>query len=613
MIRSDNINRVGIFCFYDPYGKADRYIDFYLADFSKNLSRLIIVVNGELSDESRELFLKYSGDLIVRKNEGYDAWAVKTAIERIGWKELGLLDELVISNSTFFGPLFPLAEMFQGMADRDVDFWGITRHYGTEIDFLKTNPYGCIPEHIQSYFMVYRNSILKSKVFQDYWKTLPAIHSYSEAIGLYETYITRYFSEAGFKWDTWTGKNIFREYTDEPLKTFPVELMRDEKCPIVKRRAFFSERKDILEYLAVPTGKAIIDYLKDETDYDTDMIYENIIRTCHMTDIVSNLNLIHILSSEKSTENRKISPEKTVLVMHLYYADMAGHYLSFARNMPEGSSIFITTSSDKIRQLTEEQIKKDPDHHYEIIPTENRGRDISAMWVAARKKTYGFDLICFVHDKKSGQNKPGSVGISWGERNLCNLLKTKELINNIISLFDSQKYLGLLVTMPPIHGKYAEHYDHPWGTNYKITRKFLEKLDVNVPIDESKNPITAFGSCYWYRKAALEKLFSHDFHYEDFPEEPLAEDGTVSHAVERSLPFVAQSAGYYSGIAIEKEEAENEILTLDYFLRKGITVKMPDYTLYLEKEMRKYYKQTSLKWQLKHRVKKIFHIREEEE
>ncbi|MBQ7704067.1 MAG: hypothetical protein IJT73_01360, partial [Selenomonadaceae bacterium] len=52
---------------------------------------------------------------------------------------------------------------------------------------------------------------------------------------------------------------------------------------------------------------------------------------------------------------------------------------------------------------------------------------------------------------------------------------------------------------------------------------------------------------FWCRTAALEKITAYNWQVEDFPEEPMPDDGTVSHALERIFPFAAQAKGFYTG------------------------------------------------------------------
>ena len=64
-----------------------------------------------------------------------------------------------------------LAAVFQTMAGRNLDFWGIS--YGeTQEDITGFNRYGYIPNHLQSYFLVIEPLLLQSEEFYDYWEVL---------------------------------------------------------------------------------------------------------------------------------------------------------------------------------------------------------------------------------------------------------------------------------------------------------------------------------------------------------------------------------------------------------------------------------------------------------
>ena len=42
------MKRLGIFFFYEKNGYVDDFLTYYLADLCKNLSELVVVVNGKL-------------------------------------------------------------------------------------------------------------------------------------------------------------------------------------------------------------------------------------------------------------------------------------------------------------------------------------------------------------------------------------------------------------------------------------------------------------------------------------------------------------------------------------------------------------------------------------
>ena len=69
-------------------------------------------------------------------------------------------------------------------------------------------------------------------------------------------------------------------------------------------------------------------------------------------------------------------------------------------------------------------------------------------------------------------------------------------------------------------------------------------------------------------RQALRPVFAKKWTYDDFPDEPVADDGTLLHAIERIYPFAAQSAGYYSGWVLSEQGAAMEITNLNHMLRE---------------------------------------------
>lgn len=293
------MKRLGIYFFYDKNGIADQYIDYVLQDFSQHLEKLIVVCNGKLTSEGRQLFGKYTDAVIVRENKGFDVWAYKTGLDSLGWNELVKYDEVILMNYTIMGPVYPLREMFEEMDKREeLDFWGITKCFQEDSPVAQEmwdNPYGYIPEHIQSSFMTFRKSVVSSQLFQKYWDEMPEIHSYYESGGKHEQVITKYFADNGFKWDCYTDYEGLDPKVSGccPLITVPLEVIKERKSPFFKRRTFFTTKE---EYnVTSPFVKEFLEFLENETDYDTDLIYSNLIRTCNQRDLVENFLLFHIM------------------------------------------------------------------------------------------------------------------------------------------------------------------------------------------------------------------------------------------------------------------------------------------------------------------------------
>ena len=84
------------------------------------------------------------------------------------------------------------------MDAKDLDFWGVTKFHKYENgDPFGTIKVGYIPEHIQSHFIAVRNSMIKSKQFQNYWNKMGEINDYRDAVGKHEAMFTKRF----LKWD----------------------------------------------------------------------------------------------------------------------------------------------------------------------------------------------------------------------------------------------------------------------------------------------------------------------------------------------------------------------------------------------------------------------------
>ena len=116
-------NRLGIFVMYDSDEIVDEYIIYLLNDIIKNVSHLVIVCNGKLQEESLEKLKRYSTDLFIRSNFGYDAGAIKDVFTTfIGWENIYEYSEVLIINNSCYGPLYPLENIFKQMEKKKLTF-----------------------------------------------------------------------------------------------------------------------------------------------------------------------------------------------------------------------------------------------------------------------------------------------------------------------------------------------------------------------------------------------------------------------------------------------------------------------------------------------------------
>ena len=120
---------------------------------------------------------------------------------------------------------------------------------------------------------------------------------------------------------------------------------------------------------------------------------------------------------------------------------------------------------------------------------------------------------------------------------------------------------GLLLPPKPIGIHNDSLYADPWDNDYKHVVQLANVLDINTPIRREDRDLVSLGSVFWCRTNALQKVFMHNWKYTDFPEEPMPDDGTISHALERILGFATVDAGYKVKTIMNSQYA-SELITI---------------------------------------------------
>lgn len=273
------MKRLGIYFFWDKDGVVDDYVPYFLEKLKPFCDELCVVVNGTVNNKSHRILKNSCDTLLYRENIGFDSWAYKHAIEHYGYKYIAQnFDELLCCNFTFYGPIFPLSEMFDEMERRDCDFWGITTHPKSD---NKLNGTIDVPEHIQSFFVAYKKTILQSEFFENYWKNLKPIENYFDAIVFHEFIQSNYYKSNGFKIDTYISKEKY----NEKLKAtnyiaYTLTQIKEDRIPTLKRKIFDTcSGSKFIFAMKNCTQSKLIEYVKNNTEYDVKLIEQNAKRT----------------------------------------------------------------------------------------------------------------------------------------------------------------------------------------------------------------------------------------------------------------------------------------------------------------------------------------------
>lgn len=205
--------------------------------------------------------------------------------------------------------------------------------------------------------------------------------------------------------------------------------------------------------------------------------------------------------------------------------------------------------------------------NFQVIIKENRGRDVSALLVTFRKVMLQYTYACFVHDKREKYEGIDAAEVKMWIRCLWDsVLSSKEYVCNVLDLLEENKEIGLLVPSELAGKDLKFSYADTWRDNFSNVLELASRMNLNCNLKKGYPAIT-LGTVFWCRTAALEALLSKEWEYNDFPKEPIHDDYTINHAIERILGYVAQSAGYKTGYVMSEQFAERYIMQLKDTLR----------------------------------------------
>ena len=534
--------RLAVYCFYDRDGIVDDYVIYFLNELRKAVSWICCVVNGKLNDNGRKSLQEYADEVIERANEGLDAGAFAFVVKS-RYEEIRKYDELILCNNSFFGPLYPLSDVFSEMYGRPekYDFWGMTIHPRAEGVIHKSQKLPYVNSHVQSYFIVFTQKVINSDVFINFFRSLPEIHEFYEAVCLYELELTHVLSEAGFSYGSLVDSKDLPQANSTIL--YPDILIREKKFPFIKRKVFIEDYSVFFDIGRSRNAERCLDYVREQTSYDEGLIWQHIIRTEKMSELRQNLNLCFTAGSSPAPrlQNQDIN---AAAVCCIDSPSDISECVSFMGNAFGVADLYFVSGRketlDSVRKCAE--VASLTPSKFILKP--DKGGDLSAWLITCAPLFDSYDYLCFVHGERDLHLDDRQLTHDCFRMCIEGMLSSKAYIAGVLNIFASHPRLGLAV-MPPLN--FGPFYKRDFvispGTKDYLLH-LMRVLQLDVPFDEM--PVVPCCGMFWCRTAALKKLLSLHWSYDDLPEEPLPPDGTIAHALDRIPQFAAQSAGYYS-------------------------------------------------------------------
>ena len=99
-------NNICICVFYEKDGIVRNYVSYYIRALTEVASKIIVVVNGKISEEGLTTLKDFDNvEIIKRENKGLDFGAWKETIDKIGYENLKEYDNIILTNTTCYGPV----------------------------------------------------------------------------------------------------------------------------------------------------------------------------------------------------------------------------------------------------------------------------------------------------------------------------------------------------------------------------------------------------------------------------------------------------------------------------------------------------------------------------
>lgn len=234
---------------------------------------------------------------------------------------------------------------------------------------------------------------------------------------------------------------------------------------------------------------------------------------------------------------------KINILSHLYYSEIP-ELGNFNKIQEITCNFFFNICLDKISDFEDVNLLEENNRrNLTIITSSNIGKDIGgklALVDLSFRLNARADYYLFIHDKQSPHT---SLGRKWKEK-LFRIIQT-ENIRKIIALFESDKKIGIICAKEFIMNEYDETTDGFICNSNRILRELIRKYSLAPSSYDFVG-----GTMFWIRAGLVDEFFLK------YP--PLEirstletgnvldnEEGTVTHAWERILSWIATDKGYY--------------------------------------------------------------------
>lgn len=187
------MKRLCLFAGFDKNNQVHDYVIYFIKNLTQ-FAEIHYLADCNMSESELMKLFPYVKSAAAYRHNKYDFGSWQGLINTLGWAYLENFDEVIMVNDSCFAPIFPFKEMFCKMESQNLDFWGNSLNIYTE------------ETHIQSYFMVFNNKIIRNSLFRRFIENIKIEDSKHDVVLNYEMKLTDLLVNEGYKYNVYLNE-----------------------------------------------------------------------------------------------------------------------------------------------------------------------------------------------------------------------------------------------------------------------------------------------------------------------------------------------------------------------------------------------------------------------
>lgn len=531
-----------LFVTYTPDGYINEHVIYHLNALKAEKVFIVLVICTDGLTQPLPTSLDHVEGILLRSNHGWDfaAWAAALTI----FPDLWSAESLILANDSVYGPTNKahFAEIMNRVRSSSQDIVALTGS-------------NQVVPHFMSYFVGLTRSGLASGAVRRFWAEVKSLKEKTDVIKTYELTSLTMWRDRGVDVEVLFPAN--EDDDNEPINPtlvnwrrllqdgFPflkVQLLRD-KLPQVDPSGW----EDALEAnceLRTCIERHLLT-LRAPKQKESRPIPAPMRRHRRRLALTTAFGAVESVRPSDSTDlalevpfgfevSDKKLPDRVAVIAHIFYPEMAEEFLEKFRNIVVDADLFISTDTEAKKSSLEHVFEAYSNGSVDVRVCPNVGRDIAPMLVEFRHVFEQYEIFLHVHSKKSPHD---SRYEGWREFLLDNLLGSPDVVRSVLRLF-AEPDVGIVFSqhLPAVRPLLN------WGHDFDMVQALL--ASAGAPLRRDLVLEFPSSSFFWARSAALKPLLNLGLSFSDFSAELGQTDGTLAHAIERSLLFVAEGGGF---------------------------------------------------------------------